>query len=248
MTHPVIGITSNYLRSVSDPGFGAIGAPDQDWALLAQDYVTAVEKAGAIPIILPAHVDFEANSALLERLDGVLLSGGHDMAPQSYGERFDPHCGMLDTPRDCYELALIRRAAEFDLPLLGICRGIQSVNVAFGGTLYQDLPSQGMPVHSIWTGDRNNGTHQVEFPEGTPLRSIFGCALTWVNSFHHQAVKEVAPCLKEAAFSAEDHLVEAVYYPGKKFFLAVQWHPEMMFRNEEQTRIFTAFAQACSSR
>ncbi len=246
MKRPVIGITCNFLPDLPDTVKSGIAALGQSWELVAQDYVGAVERAGGIPVILPVHADFSRNAELLSRLDGVIVSGGHDVSPMLYGQRFDAKCGLLDTPRDAYELALTRRAMSLDLPYLGICRGIQIFNVAHGGTLYQDLPSAGFQPHSIWSGDRRNATHAVRFPDGSPLAKIFGSDEIWVNSFHHQAIKVLAPALKAAAISAGDGLIEGAYRPDKTFALAVQWHPEMMPGNAVQEKIFAAFIAACS--
>lgn len=246
MTRPVIGITCNFLPDIPEAVKAGIAAPGQSWELIAEDYVQAAEKAEMIPVLLPVHADFEKCARILERLDGVLVSGGHDVSPMLYGERFDAHCGLLDARRDAFEIALTRRAMELDLPFLGICRGIQIFNVAHGGTLYQDLPSSGYQPHSIWPGDRATGTHQVNFPDGSPLIKIFGGSEAWVNSFHHQAIRRLAPSLKPAALSAGDGLIEGAYRPDRTFALAVQWHPEMMSGNTTQEKIFTAFAAACA--
>ena len=246
MTKPIIGITSNFMADIPEAVKAGIAAPNQPWVLLADEYVQALERAGAVPVILPAHVRFEENENLFSRLDGVVLSGGNDVSPMLYGERFGEHCGMLDPKRDDYEIRLASYALERDMPLLGICRGLQVLNVAEGGALYQDLPSGGFKSHSLWSGDRNTGTHQVKILEESPLWEILGKDEVWVNSFHHQAVRQLAPTLKAAAVSSGDSLIEGAWKPGKRFALAIQWHPEMMFESALQAKIFAAFAAACA--
>ena len=245
MRKPVIGITCNFMPDIPDTVRAGIAAPGQTWELIAEDYVQAVEKADGIPVLLPVHAHFEKNVEALDRLDGVLISGGNDVSPRLYGERFDSNCGLLDAERDAYEIELTRRAVTEGIPCLGICRGVQIMNVAHGGTLYQDLPSAGFPAHSIWSGDRNNGTHLVAFPEGSPLHEIFRCGEMWVNSFHHQAVKKIGEGLRLAAVSTGDDVIEGLYRPDRPFVLAVQWHPEMMPKCEVQAKIFRAFVEAC---
>ena len=247
MKKPVIGITANFMADIPDTVKAGIAAPGQPWLLVADDYVQAVKKAGGVPVILPVHVPFEEDG-LLDRLDGVLISGGNDVSPMLYGERFSPHCGLLDPSRDEYEISLTRAVLKRGMPLLGICRGLQVLNVALGGTLHQDLPSGGYQPHSIWAGDRNTGTHRVNFPSDSPLRKILGAESAWVNSFHHQAVKQLAPELRPGALSDGDGLVESAYVPGARFALAVQWHPEMMYKDALQAQIFEAFAAACDER
>ena len=246
MSRPLIGITCNFLPSINDPASEAIAAPGQSWELIAQDYVDSVEKCGGNPILLPVHSSPKYVPEVVSHLDGILISGGHDVSPMLYGERYSEKCGVIDEMRDAYETALALCAISRNIPLLGICRGIQLLNTALGGTLYQDLPSLNYPKHSIWAGNRNAGTHKTEIIEGTPLASILEIKETWVNSFHHQAVKDIAPGLAVCAKSIPDSIIEGVYMPNKDFALAVQWHPEMMYDNALQAKIFTAFVRASS--
>lgn len=239
----LIGITCNYLESVPSAFQAGIGAEEQAWQLLAQDYLDAVWRAGAVPVLLPVDREPERALAMLDMVDGLLSSGGNDMVPANYGRRVE-NCGIMDPARDRMEMALIEKALREDKPVLGICRGIQVMNVAMGGTLCQDLVTDGFKVHSIFASRRNIPTHQVKVAEGTLLAEITGAGDLWVNSFHHQAVGELAPGLTAAAVS-EDGVVEAVTVPGKRFAMAVQWHPEMMFDSEKQQAIFRAFVGAC---
>jgi len=243
MSRILIGVTCNYLNLCPSAFEAGIGAADQDWQLIAQDYLNAIWRAGAIPVLLP--IDEDPNRALemLEMVDGLLISGGNDVSPELYGSK-ENKCGVLDHNRDVMEKCLLEKALEKDMPVLGICRGVQLMNAALGGTLHQDLPSEGFPNHTIVEFDRNVVTHTVEVKESTLLAEILGSGELGVNSFHHQAVDKLADGLEAAAVSKEG-IVESVYMPGRKFVLAVQWHPEMMYDSEVQKKIFEAFVGAC---
>jgi len=243
MSRILIGVTCNYLSLCPSAFEAGIGAADQDWQLIAQDYLNAIWRAGAIPVLLP--IDEDPNRALemLEMVDGLLISGGNDVSPELYGSK-ENKCGVLDHNRDVMEKCLLEKALEKDMPVLGICRGVQLMNAALGGTLHQDLPSEGFPNHTIVEFDRNVVTHTVEVKESTLLAEILGSGELGVNSFHHQAVDKLADGLEAAAVSKEG-IVESVYMPGRKFVLAVQWHPEMMYDSEVQKKIFEAFVGAC---
>jgi putative glutamine amidotransferase len=243
MGMPIIGITCNVLNSIPDTVTVGIGAPGQSWQLLAEDYLTAVKKAGGIPIILPVDRDLKHIPRLLNMVDGVLVSGGNDISPMLYNERINRYCGLLDPDRDTFEIELSKRAIEIDKPLLGVCRGIQILNIALGGTVYQDLPSSGFELHTILTNERNVPTHSVKIEKDSPFMAIFGKGEIFVNSFHHQGIREVAQSLETAAVTP-DGLVEAVYMPDKKFVMAIQWHPEMMFDSKQQASLFGSFIEA----
>ena len=243
MPNTLIGITCNYVSLCPSAFEAGIGAEDQDWQLIAQDYLNAVWRAGAVPVLLPVDGDADRVLAMLDMVDGLLISGGNDVSPEMYGSS-ENKCGTLDAKRDGMEKILLEKALEKDMPVLGICRGIQLMNAALGGTLHQDLPSEGYPSHTITDYSRNTPTHTVEVKEGTLLADIIGNGETAVNSFHHQAVDTLGNGLEAAAVSKEG-IVEAVVMPEKKFVLAVQWHPEMMFDSEKQQKIFAAFVEAC---
>lgn len=243
MRQILIGITCNYLAEVPDAFHAGIGAKEQAWQLIAQDYLDAVWKAGGIPVLIP--IDREADRAcgILNTIDGLIISGGNDVSPSLYGERVTC-CGSLDPERDRYEMELLKKALEMDLPVLGVCRGIQIMNVFFGGTLHQDVVTDGLYLHSILTNRRNVPVHSVVVEEDTLLGSILGSGKHWVNSLHHQAVKDLAPALVASA-KTEEGIAEGVELPGKKFVAAVQWHPEMMYDDDTQQGIFRAFLKAC---
>lgn len=212
---------------------------------LSDSYVQAILQAGGIPVVLPNCEDPEALKAMVDRLDGVLLSGGGDVDPQIYGQRATGRLGSVNPLRDMAELAIAKYVInETDKPLLGICRGIQVMNVAMGGTLHIDLPEDGKLCHSLTMYPRHMTTHTVNVAEGTRLGQILGPGDVWVNSFHHEAVKDAAPCFAVTARATDDGVVEAVELPGERFVVGVQWHPEELRSREDARRLFAAFVEA----
>ena len=215
--------------------------------MLNRDYPDALRRAGALPVLLPWETDPERLDAMLERLDGLLLSGGEDIDPTLYGEERLPLCGTPDPERDAMETALCRLALERDMPVLAICRGIQMLNVTLGGTLYQDVASQYGDAlrHPVYDRPREQ-VHTVQVLPGTRLSSIIGAERIRVNSRHHQAVKTPGRGLTVCAV-AEDGLTEGVEMPGKRFVVAVQWHPESLSDYAPESHaLFAAFSDACA--
>jgi putative glutamine amidotransferase len=215
-------------------------------------YSDALAAAGGAPVLIPLDLPEEVLRAAYERLDGLLLSGGVDVAPELYGEAEHLGLGEVDAARDAVEMALTRWALNDDLPLLGICRGIQALNVAAGGTLWQDLPAQcpGTLKHDYRSADvpRDYRAHTIRTASGSRLAEILGQEQVWVNSFHHQAVKDLAASFLPVAW-ADDGIVEAIYRPDRRFVLAVQWHPEGMYRTDSRSlRIFQAFVASADGR
>ena len=208
-------------------------------------YLDGLEEAGATPIIFPLSEDKEEIVRLMDLCDGILLTGGHDVSPSLYGEA--PLEGKVSccAKRDEMERIVLEEAILKDKPLLGICRGIQFVNAALGGTLYQDLPSQHpSETEHHQTPPYDVPVHDVSIVKGTSLHKILGEEKIAVNSYHHQAVKDLAPELKIMA-EAEDGIVEAVCRPENKFLWALQWHPEFSHKTDENSRkIFSAFVKA----
>lgn len=204
-------------------------------------YFEGLEHAGAIPLMLPLAAGGADVRQLVRELDGLLFTGGHDVDPALYGQAArggDEYC----PERDRLESSLLHAAIEADLAVLGICRGIQFMNAALGGTLYQDLPTQ-LPsgVEHHMSAPYARTVHDVELLEGTPLRQLLGVERLAVNSYHHQGVHAVAPCLQPMAV-APDGLVEAVCLPGRRFVWAVQWHPEFMpVDDAPSAALFAAF-------
>jgi putative glutamine amidotransferase len=213
---------------------------------VGQSYCRALEMAGASPILIPLLEDERALQAIYGRLDGLLLAGGGDIWPHHFGQQRLAKLANVDRPRDRVELLLVRRALEDDLPLLAICRGVQMLAVALGGTLVQDIPTQipGALRHDFHSGHpRNYLGHEVAVERGTRLADILAVEGTRVNSLHHQSVKDVPPVLGVAA-RAPDGVIEAVEAGDKRFIMGVQWHPEELVRDDPRmARLFTTLVE-----
>ena len=219
--------------------------PPQLQHRLGDSYVKAVAQAGGIPVILPNNLDLSCVEEIAEQLDGFLLSGGGDLDPALFGERATGNLGTVTPRRDNFEIALTRYVLEkTDKPVLGICRGIQVLNVAMGGSLHIDLPSDGKLCHSLGMYPRNAYSHGVTVTDGTRLAAIMGQGTGHVNSFHHQAIKGLAPGLQISAVSVPDDVIEAVELPGSRFVLGVQWHPEELVEYPEAENLFDSFVKA----
>ena len=208
-------------------------------------YLEGLEEAGAIPIILPLAADGADIAQLADLCYGFLFTGGQDVAPQLYGEAMKPTCGELCPARDTLEQELLNRALEQDKPILGICRGLQILNVTLGGTLYQDLPTEHpSEIEHSMKPPYDQAAHTVRILPDTPLAALLQKQELGVNSCHHQAIRSLAPSLVEMARSTDD-LIEAMYLPGKTFVWGVQWHPELSFRTDEDSRkMFMALVTA----
>jgi putative glutamine amidotransferase len=201
---------------------------DQQAALLPRSYVDAVQRAGALALLLaPDERATEEPEQLLELIDGLMLAGGADIDPASYGER--PHRETVDTvpERDAFEIALTRAAIERDMPVLGICRGMQLINVARGGTLLQHLPElYGHHEHRRVLGSFDGADHDVILTDGSLAASAAGEVAHATKSHHHQGVDRLGEGLVVSGLSTLDELPEAIELPDRRFVLGVQWHPE----------------------
>lgn len=232
------------------PTIGITCSVDEDSARLNDAYYRALEGAGAVPVLIPAYSDSENILELVGLLDGVLFSGGVDLDPHSYGEEPIKGLGQITPNRDEIEIKLCQQFFKLKKPIFGICRGIQLINVALGGSLYQDIYSQRQNVlkHSQ-DAPSYHPTHKIHLIENTFIHSVFQKSEILVNSFHHQAIKNLAPVLKATAHS-EDNVIEAVENTDMdSFVLGVQWHPERMFQKyREQARLFEAFVERCANR
>ncbi len=246
MKKPLIGITVNYNYADHVGRTCGLGILGQDFNYVAGDYVKAIEKAGGIPMLIPQTYDFENLKPLLDLCDGVLVSGGHDVDPMRYGQR-NLYSGEIAIERDEQDIFVTQYCSQNpDMPILGICRGIQIMNVAYGGTLIQDIEKQ-VPGGYHHFGDsypRNVGWHSVDFSEGCMLEGIYGKKKIMTNSYHHQSVDKPGEGVVITGYS-EEGVVESFEKAGHKFVVAVQWHPEMMYDSEEQGKLFKAFVDAC---
>lgn len=213
---------------------------------LLPGYMEGIILAGGIPIMLPLTGEKDIIIQLAEQCDGFLLTGGQDVSPQIYGEEKLSVCGECSEERDAMEQLLLPRVLELDKPVLGICRGIQFLNAALKGTLYQDLPRElPSPFEHHQKPPYDVPSHKVKICEDTPLHKLIGKREISVNSYHHQGIKKLSPFLQAMAYAPEG-LVEAVYMPDKKFVWGVQWHPEFSYqKDEDSVKIFQAFVNAC---
>ena len=201
-------------------------------------YMQGLEAVGGIGVMLPL-------KELVVKMDGILLTGGNDVAPALYGEPKEPFCGENDPLRDRMETRLIELALQADKPVFGICRGLQILNAVLGGTLYQDLKTQtGTEICHSMDKPYDRTVHEVTILPDTPLAELYGPGPLAVNSRHHQGIKTLAPALRAQA-TAPDSLIESVYLPGYRFVQAVQWHPEHRWQAAESQSILRAFVDAC---
>lgn len=235
---PRIGITSWHHRD-----------DDERWEAVLEGYPRAVLEAGGLPLILPiAHPASTLTEAYLDAIDGLLLTGGADIHPAFYGQIVLERCGEIDEERDRFEVELVHAARSRDLPLLGICRGLQVVNVALGGSLYQDLSYRNAtdPAHQSPRERRGESAHQIAITEGSRLADILGVRELRVTSTHHQIIRDLAPGLTINAV-APDGVIEGIEGPGR-LLLAVHWHPERMFTSQaEQLALFRALVDEAAT-
>jgi putative glutamine amidotransferase len=242
---PVVGIATQTLHSIDR-------IPEDlpaSW-VMNQRYFRACTAVGAIPWMIPLlDDDPETLREIYDRLDGVFLAGGVDVDPASYGEERHELCGRVDPPRDAVEMRLARWAMEEGKPVLGVCRGVQVINVAAGGTLLQDCSLRdGAIKHDYFPGAgwaRDHLAHEVRIAAGSRLEAAFDAATAMVNSMHHQGVERIGAGLVATA-RAEDGIVEALEgHPEGPFLVGVQWHPEMLLDAHDGTRrLFEHFIEA----
>ena len=242
MKKPVIGINSSrVIKHETAYSHSVIES-------LSNDYVESVIKAGGVPVILPILSDEESIRIQIELLDGVLLSGGVDINPLVYNEEPSPKLGYIFPDKDTFDLLIAKIACELNKPILAICRGQQILNVAFGGTLYQDLSDmEGCYIkHQQQTKD-GAVTHTVDITPNSILHSILGNSII-TNTFHHQAIKVLAPGFKATAYS-KDNVIEAIEKYDEDFVVGVQFHPEIMatYNDKNMLKLFEAFITASSN-
>jgi len=242
---PIIGVTPDYNAGDRKDW----GGREPTYFLRAR-YIRAIEEVGGIPLILPLVADRAARTRLLHDVDGLLLTGsGPDLPPALYGERQRFTFPVMSERRSTFELDMVRLARKTDVPVLGICGGMQTMNVACGGSLYQDILSQfAQPLQHRQPRPATTLFHAVTIAPGSLLRRVLRTVTLRVNSSHHQSVKTVAPSLVASAI-ASDGIVEAIESPAHRFFLGIQWHPEFLFdRYRLHRRLFEAFLRAASRR
>mgnify|MGYP000928878003 CR=1 FL=1 len=237
-SRPLIGITPSF-------------EDDVERIFLSNYYAESVYRAGGLPIILPLTQDSGVINQLAKICDGLLVSGGPDMDAVHYNEDNMPYNGNITPLRDVLELALIKEVFRLKKPILGICRGMQVLNVALGGTLYQDVYSQIKDKNVIkhrQEAPRWYPTHEISIVGNSKVWSSFNCNRIRVNSFHHQAVKDVAPGFKVTSI-ANDGIIESIELDDDLFVVGVQWHPENMWEKDPiYLRIFELFVEATIKR
>ena len=233
---PLIGVTTSEVRVAQRHPHTPQADPPRSEMALGMSYSQAIAAAGGLPVVLPP-LDDGGIEPLLGQLAGVCLSGGPDLDPAAYGAAPDPRLGPTWPDLDAYELALARRADALDVPLLAICRGMQTLNVARGGSLHQHVDGhrQAVPCEQV--------SHTVDVAPNSRLAALTDRRQIEVNSFHHQAIAAVGNALRPIAW-AGDGVVEAVESAGARFVLGVQWHAEGLIARREQLALFSAFVDA----
>lgn len=226
---PVIGINCDIEIQAGNP------AP-----FLKPEYSEAVKIAGGMPSVLDPR-EVEKIRGLLEQLDGLVLSGGADIWPNHYGQEKHAKTNLVSKERDTFDFKLLDQALDMDMPVLGICLGMQLINVGLGGTLIQDIASQ-RPSEVPHNAKNAKEVHKVKVVKGTRLHKLLDEEVIMVNSSHHQAVDRLAGGLKVSAW-AEDGIIEAIESTRHSLVLGVQWHPERMLENPTQRGLFTAFLE-----
>jgi putative glutamine amidotransferase len=235
MPLPLIGLTSSR----------GVNRQKNNYLFVNEAYTAAITRSGGCPVLIPLGLPVDALQTIVGRLDGILFTGGGDVHPARYGNPFHRLVSDVDPDRDQVEIQLLRETLHTKRPFLGICRGLQVVNVALGGTLYEDLQDQrpGSSRHQF-SGEKARSylAHPVQIDEQSQLSKIIQSTTAQVNSLHHQGIHELAADLKPVAY-APDGLIEAFELPGYPFGLSVQWHPEWLPPEANMDAIFQKFIQ-----
>ena len=230
---PIIGLTSSYNQK-------------NKRIQLLNNYFTSIRHFGGIPLLIPVGAEDAELEVLIGMCDGILLTGGSDIDPAYFDDQVLNDTVELPPERDKTEFSVCHLATQQEKPMLGICRGIQMMNVFFGGTLYQDIPTQ-VPsdIQHRMEKPYHRTCHNCLLTEGSPLHALTGKAVIGVNSHHHQAIKDIAPGFSPMG-SSEDGVIEAIWNPSKPFLWGVQWHPERIWDIEDSSaKVFEAFMTAC---
>jgi putative glutamine amidotransferase len=242
---PLIGVSTSEMRAAARTHALPESEPPMRELALGLTYPRSLERNGAIPVVLPP-MDLDHVDALLDRLGALMISGGPDVHPSSYGEDPHPSLGPTEPDLDAFELELLRRADERGMPILGICRGEQLLNVSRGGTLLQDIPDAiGSDVDHRQELPGRIPTHAIVLASGTRLEGVMGRQDHEVNSFHHQAVRDLGRGLRATAW-APDGVIEAIEAPDRDFAMGVQWHAESLAEREDMAGMFSAFVAAAA--
>jgi putative glutamine amidotransferase len=242
---PLIGVTTSEMRPAEGAHFAHHSEPPRRMLALGVAYLEAVAAAGGIPMIL-APLPARRLESIIDRLDGVCLSGGPDLEPACYGADAHPELGPTEPEVDLFELGLARAARRRRLPILAICRGMQVLNVSRGGTLAQHLPDLGDEINHRQAEPASRPTHGVTLASGSRLARLAGGERIDVNSFHHQAIDRLGAGLQPVAW-ADDGVVEAVEAPGDSFTIGVQWHAECLTEHLDQARLFRGLIDAAEA-
>lgn len=239
MKKPIIAIAGGIVKDLR------IEFAGEDYTRINNNYPRAIAAAGGVPVILPLINDIDILINQLSICDGLLLPGGMDINPLAYKELPRPLLGFCNELVDWYHINLAQKALELNKPILGICRGCQVINVAFGGTLYQDVSyATDYPIMHKQESQLSEKCHPIYIEENSIVSEVFGKSYI-VNSAHHQAVKEVAPNFRNTAISP-DGIIEAIEMINKSFIIGIQWHPEMMAQHDETTmNLFRKFIDNC---
>lgn len=234
---PIIGLTARYDVK-------------EDTLVVNTGYYRAILRVGGIPFIIPITTDVTENKEIMQNIDGVILTGGEDVDPKYFNETPIKEMGSISPYRDIQEMCIAKIALTNNIPILGICRGIQVLNIAAQGSIYQDIYSQ-IPNANLIKHSQNApkwyATHEVRIEENTKLHQIINKRTIRVNSFHHQAVKDVCEEFTIAAKS-EDGIIEAIEHKNNDFAIGIQWHPEVMWeKDNEYLKVFKSFVSSAQS-
>lgn len=236
MSKPIIGITASYVKQNEM----------SEGIYVHQDYDRAIIRAGGVPLVLPV-TDKEIIDEYIKICDGIIFSGGEDIVPKFFGQEPIKALGTTYEARDEAEMYMLHEAMKHDKPIFGVCRGIQLINVALGGTLIQDIPSEmETSVKHMQENSRQKPSHKVSIDETSLLFDVLHENQVDVNSLHHQNIDKLGEGLVATAFSVEDQLIEAVEHETYKKLMAVQWHPESLsYTHENMQRLFERFVEQC---
>jgi putative glutamine amidotransferase len=250
---PLIGVTTSEVRPAERVTPLAEGEPRGSEMALGMPYMRGIEAAGGLPLVIPP-LELEAVEPLLDRVDGILLSGGPDLDPALYGAAPHAELGPTEPDLDRFEIDVARRADAREMPILAICRGTQALNIVRGGNLHQHIPDRSEEISHRQSGPGDQTSHEVEVVPGTQLAATLAAEGTngsgalateiGVNSFHHQAIERLGEGLVVSA-RAGDGTIEAVEDPSRPFLVGVQWHAETLVNRPFEAALFRGFVDAC---